>query len=343
MLTQLFIDDYKERKANVFALANAHLKGWSYNDWALLGITCDNERNYLSTRDYCSLHPFNGIYSSWIDDKLTLKYILHGTAAGNYMPEYYFQIFDNSKVLPLMDIKDFSYSYKLDDIADLLQSKGRLAFKLIRGSFGQGFYKAKYDKNNTYWLNNDCFTREEFIEKISELSGYIVTELLLPHPEFARYCDKSVGCLRYIVGRDISGNVVDIYSFMRIGTIKSNFVENFNAGGVLVILDLNNGYYKGGYVLDFDKYRKQFIESHPDNNIPLLGYIPNWNDVVEAAHMIADVLPQMSYLGIDFCITHDNKIKIIEINSLTSLDSFQLDKSIFETPSGAFFRKRLYR
>ncbi|WP_276911949.1 hypothetical protein [Hallella colorans] len=65
-----------------------HLKGWSYNDWQICGITDKTRKQYLSTAEYASLHPLNGAYSTWIDDKLTLKYILHGTEAGQYMPNY---------------------------------------------------------------------------------------------------------------------------------------------------------------------------------------------------------------------------------------------------------------
>ena len=72
-----------------------------------------------------------------------------------------------------------------------------------------------------------------------------------------------------------------------------------------------------------------------------MGVIPYWQDIKRAAHTIADALPQMTYMGIDFCVTHDNRIKIIEINSLTSLDSFQIDKSIFDTTGGCIFRERL--
>ena len=56
---------------------------------------------------------------------------------------------------------------------------------------------------------------------------------------------------------------------------------------------------------------------------------------------MAKVMPQMVYMGIDFCITNDNKVKIIEINSLTSLDCIQTDKSIYETEGGEFFKERV--
>ena len=52
-------------------------------------------------------------------------------------------------------------------------------------------------------------------------------------------------------------------------------------------------------------------------------------------------MPQMSYMGIDFCVTNDDRVKIIEINSLSSLDSIQTNESIYTTPGGEFFKERL--
>ena len=203
----------------------------------------------------------------------------------------------------------------------------------------KGFTRLIIMGGGKYYLNNQGYSKDEFCAKVESLSGYLVTELLLPHPEIAKYCNKSVGCLRYIIGRNNNQQVQDIYSFMRFGTAKSNFVENFNAGGVLVIV--KDGLYNGGYVLDFEKFKKCEVFTHPDNNIPLVGSIPLWEEVVKASRIIAETLPQLTYMGIDFCLTDNNKVKIIEINSLSSLDSFQLDKSIFSTQGGSFFKEKL--
>lgn len=338
MLTQSFVNDYKKSKASWWKIAKVHLKGWSYNDWSILGITDQNRHHYLSTLQYCQLHPFNGIYSSWIDDKLTLKYILDGTAAGAYMPDYYFQLFEKGSVLPLMDAPMEYASKRLEGIADLLVAKRMLAFKLIKGALGKGFYKAEYNERG-FWMNDKLFDRAGFIDYISKLSGYLISEFLLPHPYFAKYCDKSVGCLRFVVGRRKDGTLQDIYSFMRFGTTQSQFVENYNAGGVLAIV--RNGKFTEGNMLDFTSNTNRIVLNHPDNDVPLQGEIPHWQEVVKAAHLIADAMPQMSYMGIDFCITQDNRVKIIEINSLTSLDSLQTDQSIFNTDGGSFFKERL--
>ena len=39
------------------------------------------------------------------------------------------------------------------------------------------------------------------------------------------------------------------------------------------------------------------------------------NSIKKFVHIVAKVMPQMSYMGIDFCVTNYNKVIIIEINS----------------------------
>lgn len=337
MLASMFINDYKQRKGNPLAIALAHMKGWSYNDWRILGVTDKNKTEYLSTLQYCKLHPLNGTFSSWIDDKLTLKYILNGTDAGRYMPCYYFQIEDDS-LIPLPDV-DLPYRNRgMQGVVDLLKDKGYLAFKLIRGSLGAGFYKAECH-DGAFTLNGRSISEAELLSTIKSLKGYIVTECLLPHPDIAKYNNNTVGCLRYIMGKRKNGQWEHVYSFMRVGTRKSNNVENYNAGGVL--MPLHDGCYDHGNVIDMENICNRKILRHPDCGLRLEGRIPLWDEVLTAARVIAGNLPQLSYLGIDFCVTDKNEVKVIEINSLSSLDAFQLEDTILNRPGGAFFKERM--
>ena len=49
----------------------------------------------------------------------------------------------------------------------------------------------------------------------------------------------------------------------------------------------------------------------------------------------------MNYMGLDFVVTSKNEVKILEINTLTSLDAIQLQGSILKTPQGEFFKQHL--
>ena len=59
---------------------------------------------------------------------------------------------------------------------------------------------------------------------------------------------------------------------------------------------------------------------------PLAGCIPCWNNVINVAEDIEKWLPQAKYLGLDFVITSDNQVKLLEINFLISFDALQIEK-----------------
>ena len=340
MLTHQFLGDYKKYGLCCYIkIASAHLRGWSYNDWVISDVNKTNCRTYLSTLQYCLMHPFNAEYSSWIDDKLTLKYILAGTAAGKYMPDYYYQISAKGRIEPLMDCPGRLKSKGAEGIIELLKAKQDLALKLIKGSLGKGFYHicmSDGDISVNGQVMDDC----RFTAFINSLRGYIVTQYLKPHSSIARYNNRTPGCLRYILGRKKNGEWTNVYTFMRIGTVASGNVENFNAGGVLMEIDRHGGY-DGGLVLANGGVRPVAVDMHPDSDAPLKGVIPMWNEVKEAARKVVAVMPQLTYAGFDFCITDNSEVKIIEINSLTSLDCMQTRRSILDYPGGQFFRELL--
>lgn len=47
-------------------------------------------------------------------------------------------------------------------------------------------------------------------------------------------------------------------------------------------------------------FRNQVIDAHPDTGGALQGEIPLWSNIKQAAHVVAETLPQMTYMGIDF-------------------------------------------
>ena len=114
------------------------------------------------------------------------------------------------------------------------------------------------------------------------------------------------------------------------------------SGGVLCYITYD-GVFDNGYILDMKSMKNLRINEHPDTGARLQGQIPLWNKIVEAVNEFAIYFPQLDYLGFDFVITSDNKVKMLEINSLTSLDGIQLVDSIFEHEAGDFYKKRILK
>lgn len=332
LLIGSFINDYKLKKKSYFNIYKIHKKGFNVTDWCAMNLEENDYRKYVSSVKYYASHPLNGGYSKWIDDKLTLKYLCYGTELNEYLPKYYYQIDNDGNILRLMDTNKKETDADMNEIIMLLKDVGSLAIKMIAGSIGEGFYRADY-QDGIYFLNGKSLSDTELKKEIELLRNYIIIEYLNPHSDLAKYSSGTVNCLRYLVGR-INGELKLIKSFIRFGTIASGFVENYGVGGVLCYVD-NNGEFQNGNILK--NGRNNVIYSHPDNNLLLKGQIPQWEEIKKVVDMFDKFFPQLNYLGFDFVITNDNKVKILEINSLTSLDAIQLDKSLLEIPEKEFF------
>lgn len=334
MLSSLFFKEIKSKKYPKPYIKTAHRYGFSVDDWRFLGLNKDNYKDYLSTASYFAMHPINGSYSFWIDDKLTLKYLCSGTPLQEFMPKYYYQIDSMGRIIPLMDNEIGGGT--IESVILTLKDKKVLAIKLIAGSIGEGFIKAEYC-NGIYCFNGKQMSEQEAIARIMSLKNYLITEYLFPHEEFEKYCSNTCNTIRYLQGK-VDGNMMFLKSFVRFGTIQSKFVENFNCGGVLCYVD-SQGNYNGGYKLNFDDRSTEKINEHPDSKELLVGAIPRWETIVKVANLFGEVFPQLNYLGIDFVVCNDGSVKVLEINSLTSLDSLQLDGSILKTSAGVFYKE----
>ena len=337
-----YIFDYKNhflsRPLHVIAV---HNKGFSVNDWDVMNLTDENYKSYLTSEQYHRIHPLNGKYSRIIDDKMTIKYVFYGTKVNNYMPKYYFCSDEEGMFYPLMEAPDVSKRVaNQDDIMALLTEKKRLAFKPLGGSLGRGFCKVELINEKIY-INNIATGKENFYKFIHTLKNYLVLEYLVPHPYLARYCPDTPNTIRYLVGR-VNDEWRMLKSFIRFGTTKTGCVENFNSGGILCYIN-PAGHFHGGYIIQKENKRKRSVsvDEHPDAKLDLDGDIPLWGELMTAVKEIESLLPQTKYLGFDFVVTNKNEVKLLEINSLTSLDSLQLDGPIWENENGKWFFRSL--
>lgn len=334
-----FLMDYKKDPVNSIKTFKIHRKGFSKADWEILELDKHNYRNYLTSKKYADIHPINGYYSKIIDDKMVIKYIFSGTNLGKYMPEYYYLIDESGMLCPMMDLEK-SKDLSMENIYDLLCEKGKLAIKLVTGSIGKGFYKAEY-RNGDVFINDEKITKQEFLAFLPHCRNYIVSEYLTAHPDIAEFWPYTANTIRYLAGRvDREWRVIK--SFIRFGSENTGIVESFNRGGILCYIN-DDGVFDSGYILKHNG-KNTYIETvteHPQTHKTLKGKVPCWDQICKAAQEIEAVFPQTKYLGLDFVVTDKSEVKLLEINSLTSLDTMQLDKSILDTENGKWFFKGL--
>jgi hypothetical protein len=339
---QLFMlrynDIFKNKKTTLSQKIWAQKRGFLSDSISFYGLTEDNYQDYLSDFDYFQLHPINGAFSHWIDDKLTIKYILKPYS--EFLPEYYYQVF-NKEILRLSDCPE-GYGQTPQDVINLLKAKGLLAAKLISGSRGKGFLKLAYEDHN-YFVNNHLSSAREIDEIfVSWLEmkneEYLITEYLKDHKDLQKISIGVPSPLRIIVIREMNNSPRIIYSNIFFATRKSGITTI--RGGVGCMVDIQTGFYSDGIIPENGKIID--CKCHPDTNVLLRGVLPNWSLIKREILEISSYIPQVRYMGFDIIITDDG-FKIIEMNSHSSISVIQYYYPFLKDESSKEFFSTLIR
>ena len=275
------------------------------------GITEENYLNFISDFEYKWLRHINNKYRYWMEDKITVKYICSDYNA--CFPEYYYHISlknGNNKVIPMMDCPQ-GYANTYDDIFNLAEEKGALALKPDEGSHGDGFYKLSYEEGK-YYLNHEEAAKQDVLDILADVKNqYLVTEYIDMHHEIKRIYDGAVNTIRMIVFKKDGRNPVIGNAYMRFGSKRTGAVDNMGAGGMFARIDIDTGRFYDAKIIEANEIKTCLY--HPDTNVKIEGYLPNWEKVKADVLSVAKNIPQLEYFGFDLALTEDG-LKFPEIN-----------------------------
>ena len=297
----------------------------------LYGLTEDNYHYYLPDWNYFMLHPLNHHFKIWVNDKLTLKYVLNSNGCQDSMPEYYLYVENNGNYTYLMDAPSHISKDK-NFIFNLLKEKGRLALKPNSGtSGGLGFIKLEL-QNGELIENNKPIGMERFEHIIANLPNYIITEYVPQHNKLAKIWHDSECTLRVIMCKNPNqifsspSNWSCIVSFARFGSSISGGASNLSSGGIGIGFDYETGKFHN-FSVRYKKFcpdGKTILYKHPDTNVTWENEsLPNWSYAKEMIENICSHISSLSYLGLDIIITNDG-IKLCEINTHPACDYAQI-------------------
>lgn len=296
----------------------AHRRGFLSHRIAQYGLTEENYKNCLSDRDYRWLRPINNHYSKWLEDKVTVRYVLQKYS--RFLPSYYYRVLRRGGVtaLPLPDCPE-DFGGGLDELLRLLRQRGALALKRTVGSHGLGFCKLAYE-NGTYFANGVAKTQEELLHFLRTLkTEYNVSEYIVMHPELRRICDGVACTVRLMVINRHGDDPVTENAYFRIGTSHTGFTDNIGSGGIFAYVDAETGRFHDAELLREHVFTPCAV--HPDSGAPIEGILPHWDALREAVTQIARYLSPLEYLGFDAVITADG-FRILEINTHQDLHKY---------------------
>ena len=328
-------------------LSWAHAHGFFAETVACLGITDDNADDYLTDYDYFRVWPLNSWQRVWINDKLTLKYMLSGTEYDRYLPKYYFYA-SAGGLVPLIDsglasqgtplpqeayanvsaLRSDSEAFR-GEFLSLLREVGEFACKPANAELAVGFHKLSFD-GTTFLIDNNPATEDEVWQYVQTHPNDVFTEFFHPGGSLAEI-SPVIHTLRVLVVNETGVTPRLTAAYLRLATdvagddSKANYrspgepdIRSYNMS-----FDLVTGAYGDGMLVYGNK--SVASETHPDTGVRGEGVMESWPQLRQALYDVSLRLGPVEYMGFDVCETTDGP-KIMEINSHSGSKYLQLYK-----------------
>ena len=305
----------RERK---FSSPNASLirKLWSWQHGFssgfsdMLKLNKDNIHHYLDQVTYAQYHPFNGIYSRFLDNKAFLPAIL----PAEYTTDIHVVYFKGELNYSGVAEKKNTINYLREFV-----SHQPLASKSLSGGGG---HSLKIISAHNF---------EDYIKKVqTEKKSVLLSEKVIQHEYSSSVFPETVNTIRVILMRDpIDGRVFLPVAFHRFGTRFSVPVDNVGKGGFLCPVDFETGQLSDGFIFRNEIFGWNSI--HPDTGKRFSEIsIPGWKEIAGEIIHHFNQSDWFQYGGLDVVVTK-NGFKILEINSLPDCSTAQILQPFFQS------------
>lgn len=340
-----YIDGEKESDFAPGFMKWCHENGWVASHAVALGVTPENHKDFINDYDFYRTWPHNSWMRMWINDKLTLKYLLHGTEFSDVMPKYYYY----STPTGLRKLVDNPYEDQSPEtLLRIIREEGKIACKPNNGTESVGFHKLSFNKANMkYYMDSEAIIESDLIAFIISHPNHIYTEYIEPGYGTEKIHPK-IHTLRLVIVNEDGNNPEIVGGYFRFPVDKlgeANYVRgSVNADDFMyyVTVDFNTGTLLKPVAIY--ENRVESMPIHPDTgfnfNQPGGVTIPYWDELIKIATGISKLLFGTRFIGFDFGVTNKG-FKIMEINGLPGNMGDQWSRDVYDNSGYVKFMRKL--
>lgn len=216
-------------------------------------------------------------------------------------------------------------------VLDRLRTEGGLVIKPATGGGGENVLVYRYD--GEYRINDEPRTADEVRSSIRDLDGYLVFEFVEPAAYATELFPDAANTIRVLTVFPEGTNEPFIAaSVHRIGTARSEGLDNWSRGGLSADIDRDTGRLSRGVQYPYSGRLERYA-THPDTGVRIEGTrVPGWTDITDRLLEIAREYPYLPYVGWDLIVTDRGEFTIIEANSYTDVDLIQVHTPLLHDP-----------
>jgi glutathione synthase/RimK-type ligase-like ATP-grasp enzyme len=194
-----------------------------------------------------------------------------------------------------------------EEFCQFIKNKKYIIVKPRSGTCGKGIEK----------INLTKFKADKLYNYLLENKLVIIEDVVSQHHVMNKLHPNSVNTIRVITILH-NGITHVVAAYMRIGNGK--VVDNFNSGGMVVPVDVEEGIIKYPALDKAGHLYKQ----HPLTRVGIIGFkVPLWNKVLELVNEATKEIPELGIMGWDVAITKEGPL-LIEANQYPGHDIYQL-------------------
>lgn len=261
----------------------------------------DCSRSYISELSVNSIRDNLHKNTEYLFDKKKFIQYCKNKEITKYIPKLLGKI-DNGELKSQLNLKS------------LLKENDKLVFKPRKGSKGRDIYFLEMGKNHIL-VNGKIYSLREIKDLIGDLDNYLILEYCEQADFLKKIFPDSPNTLRILTIYPEKEKPYMVHAFLRIGTKRSQPVDNLSQGGLTSEIDLEKGklskaaqFFPGGEL----KWHKK----HPDTGFELEGFeIPNWETIKKKLQRVFSELYDFNLVIWDVLITNDESFVIIEGNN----------------------------
>ncbi|MBF0478097.1 MAG: hypothetical protein HQL26_01305 [Candidatus Omnitrophica bacterium] len=253
------------------------------------------------------------IYLLIIEPRLNDMRLKYAYVDKNFYEKYFVDLYFPQVLL--RDIRGVLYNgnyslLKTKDAADCFLNEQKVILKPSMDS-GCGKGVELFTKSNDGNLYNGRQKLSlEYIE--SKLKrDWVMQKYIEQHEYFSQFNSTSLNTIRVYTYRSVKSNdVVILHAILRMGR-EGAIVDNLVAGGIACKIN------EEGFLNDYavDKYGNKYFLYANNNKFAEARKVFKYSEIKSVAIQCAKEYLYYRVLGLDLCVDHEGKIKIVEINN----------------------------